>query len=108
MEAATAKDAGLLTRDGALPVAPPVPHAKADRANGAGREPIDGVTSCACCGRHPLVGEQVVHHAAHGRKPTAWVCEACESAGRARRLGPPDGRVRVRSFGGAMNVRRAP
>jgi hypothetical protein len=108
MEAATAKDAGLLTRDGALPVAPSVPSANPDRASGAGREAIDGVTSCACCGRHPLVGEQVIHHAAIGRKPTAWVCEACESAGRARRLGPPDGRVRVRSFGGAMNVRRAP
>jgi hypothetical protein len=103
MEAATAKNAGLLTRDGALPVAPP-----ARERNGAtGSEPIDGVTSCACCGRHPLVGEQVVHHAARGRKPTAWVCEGCEAAGRAKRLGPADGRVRVRSFGGAMNVRRA-
>ncbi len=107
MEASTAKDAGLLTRDGALPVAPPAPTAKAKTAAAAGGDAIDGVTSCACCGRHPLVGEQVVHHAARGRKPTAWVCEGCEAAGRARRLGPPDGRVRVRSFGGAMNVRRA-
>jgi hypothetical protein len=107
MEAATSRDAGLLTRDGALPVAPSTPTAKGEGPSGSSREAIDGVTSCACCGRHPLVGEQVVHHAAAGRKPTAWVCESCEAAGRARRLGPPDGRVRVRSFGGAMNVRRA-
>ena len=103
MEAATSKTAGLLTRDGAIPAAPSGPAA---RSAGASGDAIDGVTTCACCGRHPLVGEQVVHHAARGRKPTAWVCEGCELAGRAARFGPADGRVRVRSFGGAMNVRR--
>ena len=54
----------------------------------------------------PLVGEEVVRHAAKGRKPTAWVCERCEVAGRAGSYGPATGRARIRTVGGAMNVRR--
>ena len=98
MEAATASGAGLLNRDGANPLAP-TNHAPA-------REAIDGIAQCKCCHRYPLVGAQIVRHAAQGRQPDAWVCSSCEEAGRARRLGPVDSITRVRSFGGAMNVRR--
>ena len=98
MEAATASGAGLLNRDGANPIAP--------AAHGQAREAIDGVTRCTCCGRYPLVGEHVVRHAAEGRKLEGWACERCERTGRVRRLGPVALVTRVRSFGGAMNVRR--
>ena len=99
MEAATASGAGLLTRDGAFPIAPAPGHSH-------GGEAIDGVARCSCCHRYPLVGEQVVRHAAAGKSPEGWVCDGCESGGRARRLGPVSGHARVRTFGGAMNVRR--
>jgi hypothetical protein len=98
MEAATASGVGLLNRDGANPIAP--------TARSHAREAIDGVAQCSCCHRYPLVGEQVVRHAAEGRRTDGWVCERCERAGRARRLGPVALITRVRSFGGAMNVRR--
>jgi hypothetical protein len=98
MEAATASGAGLLNRDGANPIAP--------AAHGHAREAIDGVTRCNCCGRYPLVGEHVVRHSAEGRRAEGWACDSCEEAGRTGRLGPVALVTRVRSFGGAMNVRR--
>lgn len=101
MEAATTGHGSLLPRDGAVPAAPQTP----DATSNAPREPIDGVARCACCERFPLVGEQVVMHV--GRKRSGWVCDRCEAAGRGDRLGAAGARVRVRSFGGAMNVRRA-
>jgi hypothetical protein len=100
MEAATASGEAPLARDGAIPAAP-------GRPGGAlgGRHPIDGDARCACCKRFPLVGEQVVRHV--GRSGGGWVCEGCERAGRGDRLGAPAEAERVRSLGGAMNVRRA-
>lgn len=100
MEASTTAQPDLLTRDGALPVAPPTP----DPAAGNGPDVIDGVVPCACCGRFPLVGERVTHH--RGRRRSGWVCDRCEAGGRGRRIGPADAATRVRSLGGAMNVRR--
>lgn len=67
-------------------------------------DPIDGVARCCCCGRFPLLGEQIVHH--RGRRRDGWVCASCEADGRGDRLGPIIERARVRSLGGAMNVRR--
>jgi hypothetical protein len=99
MEAATASGAGLLSRDGAFPIAPAVHESPAG-------EPIDGVARCACCHRYPLVGEQVVRHAAKGRRAEGWACSSCEETGRAARLGPALTAARVRTFGGALNVRR--
>lgn len=99
MEAATASSAGLLSRDGAFPIAPAVHDLQAG-------EPIDGVARCACCHRYPLVGEQVVRHEAKGRRAEGWACTDCEDAGRATRLGPAVSATRVRTFGGALNVRR--
>lgn len=91
----------MLTRDGAVPAAPSASvHPDAN-----GRDAIDGVARCACCERFPLVGETVVQH--RGRKGSGWVCERCETTGRGERIGPAQGSVRIRSFGGAMNVRRA-
>lgn len=98
MEAATAFGAALGNRDGANPIAPTA-HVHA-------REAIDGVAQCSCCHRYPLVGEQVVRHSGAGRRADGWACERCERAGRARRLGPVAAIARVRSFGGALNVRR--
>lgn len=100
MEAATS-GGSLLTRDGALPVAPSLPETPPKTAN----QPIDGVVRCSCCERFPLVGEQVVFHVS--RKRSGWVCERCEAAGRGERIGAATACSRVRSFGGAMNVRRA-
>jgi hypothetical protein len=100
MEAATSADSPLLSRDGALPMAPAAPGA------GEGRnDPIDGVALCCCCGRFPLVGEHVVRR--DGRKRGGWVCERCENIGAGERIGAATERARVRSLGGAMNVRRA-
>jgi hypothetical protein len=98
MEAATAPGAGLQARDGALPTVP------FDTRHDSDREAIDGVARCGCCGRFPLLGEQVVRHA--GRSGGSWACEGCETGGRARRLGEVIGQARVRSLGGALNVRR--
>ncbi len=67
-------------------------------------DPIDGVARCCCCGRFPVLGEQIIHH--RGRKRDGWVCASCEADGRGDRLGPIIERARVRSLGGAMNVRR--
>jgi hypothetical protein len=67
--------------------------------------PIDGVVRCACCGRFPLVGERVTRHV--GRKGDDWACASCESDGRSSRLGAVAASDRVRSLGGANNVRRA-
>jgi hypothetical protein len=103
MEAATTKDVPLLTRDGALPVAPSA--GTAVNPDALGGHPIDGVTRCCACERFPLVGEVVVLHA--GRRQTGWVCERCEAAGRGDRIGPATQAARIRSVGGAMNVRRA-
>ncbi len=100
MEAATTTRSGLMMRDGAIPAAPPLP-VNPDKAP---TQPIDGVADCCCCERFPLVGEQVIRHA--GRKQSGWVCERCEATGRGERIGPPVERARIRSFGGAMNVRR--
>ena len=101
MEAATASGGPLLARDGAFPATPRVPPT----AIAAESQPIDGVTRCACCERFPLIGEQVVRHA--GRKGAGWVCSSCETAGRGDRIGAPVASARMRSLGGAMNVRRA-
>lgn len=99
MEAATADTTGsLLTRDGAVLAAP------APTQIGS-KQPIDGVTQCACCSRFPLVGELVTRHSAG--EAGGWACSSCERAGRADRLGPASGSDRVRTLGGAMNVRRA-
>lgn len=68
--------------------------------------PIDGAARCACCGRFPLVGEWVIGYGS-GSAERLWSCETCESGGRAQRLGTPTDRDRVRSLGGAANVRRA-
>lgn len=71
--------------------------------------PIDGVVHCECCGRFPLVGELVTEHAGAKRNgdDRIWACPTCESDGRATRLGPATGGDRVRTLGGAANVRRA-
>ena len=71
--------------------------------------PIAGVVHCACCGRFPLVGELVTEHAGakRNRDDRIWACPTCEGDGRAARLGPAAGSDRVRSLGGAANVRRA-
>lgn len=101
MEAATASGSALLTRDGGVPATSavtPTPIA-------AETHPIDGVVKCACCLRFPLVGERVVRHV--GRRGAGWVCEPCETAGRGERIGSADDEARVRSLGGAMNVRRS-
>lgn len=101
MEAASAPGSRLLTRDGGIPAAPQVPASPL----AAQAHPIDGVVTCACCKRFPLVGEHVAHHIGHKR--VGWVCEPYESIERGARLGGIDRRDRVRSLGGAMNVRRA-
>lgn len=101
MEAATSTDRTLLARDGAVPAAPALTAAAAAQA----AHPIDGVTTCICCSRFPLVGERVFKHS--GRKASGWVCESCERAGRGERIGPAAESERIRSLGGAMNVRRA-
>lgn len=98
MEAATTPGSGLLPRDGSVPAVPSRP------GEAGAREAIDGVVTCSCCGRFPLLGELVIRH--EGRRRAGWVCQCCEDAGRARRLGAITGRARVRSLGGAMNVRR--
>lgn len=90
----------MLARDGGIPAAPGVsPSPLAARSH-----PIDGVVACVCCHRFPLIGEQVAHHIGHKR--SGWVCATCESQGRGARLGGIDRIDRVRSLGGAMNVRR--
>jgi hypothetical protein len=81
-------------------VAPPEP-ADPRAARGV---PIDGVARCCCCNRFPLVGEQVTRR--RRRKGSGWVCERCEASGRGKRVGAALERDRIRSFGGAMNVRR--
>jgi hypothetical protein len=101
MEAATAPGSPLLARDGGVPTAPRT----LSNATLADRQPIDGVTECACCGRFPLIGERVVRH--EGRKGGGWVCDGCEHGGRGEGLGRIVATERVRSLGGAMNVRRA-
>lgn len=101
MEAATTSGGSLLTRDGAVPVAP----ALSAPSPGAAGEPIDGVARCGCCERFPLVGEQVTLHS--GRKGSGWVCDSCEATGRGDRLGKATSKARIRSIGGALNVRRA-
>lgn len=68
------------------------------------QHPIDGVVRCGCCGRYPLVGEQVTRHA--GSRGEEWACQPCESEGRTARLGPATDSDRVRSLGGAANVHR--
>ena len=65
---------------------------------------LDGEARCACCNRYPLIGEEVTVHAKLARSPLV-VCETCEAGGRASRLGPVTGTDRVRSLGGARNVR---
>ncbi len=105
MEAATASSgSSLLTRDGAVPAAAAIPARGVPPVAGHLSEAIDGVACCASCARFPLLGEQVVRH--HGRKGDGWVCESCESAGRGKGFGAAVGRARIRSLGGAMNVRR--
>ena len=85
-------------RDESAPIVEAIPQVPAEH-------PIDGVVSCASCGRFPLVGEQVTRHI--GRKGDGWACASCESDGRGMRLGEVAESDRVRSLGGASNVRRA-
>jgi len=101
MEAATASGSSALAREGAVPAAP---SARAHPQAG-GRDAIDGVARCACCERFPLVGETVVQR--RGERGSGIVCERCEASGRGERIGRAGSSVRIRSFGGAMNVRRA-
>lgn len=100
MEAASAHHSAPLTRDGDVPATPAVGAGPVDLA----AEPIDGVVRCCCCKRFPLLGEHVVHHRRGGR--AGWVCAGCEAEGRGGRLGPVVRTARIRSLGGAMNVRR--
>lgn len=65
---------------------------------------LDGEARCACCGRYPLVGEGVTVHAKL-EQSSLVVCETCERHGRASRLGPVTATDRVRTLGGARNVR---
>lgn len=69
------------------------------------QHPVDGEVSCACCGRFPLVGEQVTRHIS--RSGREWACESCEGSGRGARLGAITDSDRVRSLGGSLNVRAA-
>lgn len=107
MEAATATGSGLLPRDGSIPAT-----ASISTSPDGAREAIDGVVRCACCDRFPLLGELVIRHEGpqgrRGRKPSngGWVCACCERSGRGEPLGAVAGSSRVRSLGGAMNVRR--
>jgi hypothetical protein len=99
MEASTSADRDLLARDGDVLAAPTVNGP--DDSETA--HPIDGVARCRCCSRFPLVGEIVVRH--RGRNGTGWACESCERQGRGAQLGPVVETERIRSLGGAMNVR---
>lgn len=101
MEAASATDL-MLVRDGGVPAAPS--HGYSSPTAGQG-SPIAGAVSCACCSRVPLVGEVVT--AREYRKSTRWVCEPCSVTKRRARRGRELRSVRIRSFGGALNVRRA-
>ena len=100
MEAAAARGAALArerpTRAGASTAPDP---------RDAAAHPIDGVVLCSCCGRFPLVGERVTRRATHAGE--AWACDSCERSGRGERLGTVVESDRVRSLGGAANVRRA-
>lgn len=86
-------EAATQTTLGAAPAATDDPH------------PIDGIVSCACCSRFPLVGERVTRH--DGRGAGGWVCASCEEAGRGKRLGPSGASDRIRTLAGVANVRRA-
>jgi len=101
MEAASV-GATLLARDGSLPTSPGV----APTRLASDTHPIDGVIRCGCCLRLPLVGEPVTRHRSR-KGGTDWACGECERSGRAASLGEIVERERVRSLGGAMNVRRA-
>jgi hypothetical protein len=72
---------------------------------GTSEHPIDGAVRCACCGRFPLVGEHVTRHINRSRRE--WACDSCEGSGRGARLGAVTDSDRVRSLGGAANVRTA-
>lgn len=98
MEAAAASAPKAILREETSPHPPSEPTT----ING---HPIDGVVRCACCRRFPLVGERVTRHVV--RKGDGWACASCESAGRGERLGAVAEVDRVRSIGGANNVRRA-
>lgn len=102
MEAATAPGSGLLTRDGAIPAIAPAPRPPAQPQ----AEPIDGVAQCLACERFPLVGENVYRHESSGGRTGGWICESCEEHGAGAGAGPASARMRVRTLGGAMNVRR--
>ncbi|MGI9557600.1 MAG: hypothetical protein ACR2N5_06635 [Solirubrobacterales bacterium] len=101
MEAASAS-AGPLIRDGEIPAAPRLPQAAAPSASAIA---IAGAVRCSSCARVPLIGE-VVGIRRH-RAETRWVCEPCARSSRKARKGDELGTQRVRSFGGALNVRRA-
>ena len=101
VEAASAT-MGPLVRDGEIPAAPSwgvglVSSSKSSAIAGAAR--------CGCCSRVPLVGENVTLRRHRG--VMAWVCEPCGLTRRRGRRGVALRSDRVRSFGGALNVRRA-
>lgn len=100
MEAAAARHSAPLARDGDVPATPALRAGLIDPS----AEPIDGVLRCSCCERFPLLGEHVVHR--HGGGRAGWVCTGCEAEGRGEALGPAVRTARIRSLGGAMNVRR--
>ena len=60
---------------------------------------------CAVCARTPLVGEGVIVHQGRGGEESS-VCDLCLDKPRARSLGEPARRERVRSAAGEANVRR--
>jgi hypothetical protein len=102
VEAASATQAPLV-RDGDVPATPISPRRPGTQVWVAAA--IAGAVHCGCCSRAPLVGETV---SLRVRGNTSrWVCEVCEHARRWRPLGRELRRERVRSVGGALNVRRA-
>ena len=91
-----------LVRDGEIPAAPS--HGYSSPAS-AQIGPIAGAVSCSCCSRVLLVGETVT--AREHRGSAIWVCAPCSRSRRRARRGRELRSDRIRSFGGALNVRRA-
>lgn len=66
---------------------------------------MDEFCRCACCSRTPLIGEEVAVFARRGPSESA-VCDQCRDKPRARSLGEPARRERIRSVAGAATVQR--
>lgn len=106
MEAASSTSQPLLARDGGAPIAPAGPEPTVEHLG----VPISGACECSACKRTLLIGEAAFIHRKVARNnevlSEAWICELCEHKRVARRAGRAVRRERVRSLGGAMNVRR--